>query len=191
MVINIAGTSGSGKSHLMRAFFRWAEERGELARVRVSGSARTIGYNIKLKGFQRPIHIVGAYESPTGGCDTIRDVAYVFERVLNKWCEGYQVLYEGLFVMNMTRGPQLVEAVEGDLTVLKLTTPLSVCFSSINSRRAERGEGKLLTKQNTEGNYVRAENYCSKMAGAGARVVRVSRDQALDSLIQLVKQGDG
>jgi hypothetical protein len=48
----------------------------------------------------------------------------------------------------------------------------------------------LLTKENTKGNYVRAENYAVKMKAAGARVIRVERDQAFPQLVKLLQEGD-
>lgn len=194
MIIQIAGTSGSGKSHLVRDFMSWIDANGgALTERRVGSRATPLGYDVCLPkaGGSRPrgasLHIVGAYDSPTGGCDTIRDVVQLYDLILEEHNKGIDILYEGLFVMNHTRGPKLVEQVDGAMVVLQLTTPFATCVNSINNRRDARGEGKLVNKENTRSNFVRAENYCKKMAAAGAGVIKVRRDQGLDTLLELLE----
>jgi len=148
-----------------------------------------IGYDICYSN-EFPLHLVGAYaDAVTAGCDTIRDVVQVFDLVRQRVKEGYDVIYEGLFVMNHTRGPQLAAELGEDMVVLHLLTPYTVCVSSINERRSVRGEGKLLSKKNTKGNWVRAENYCHKMREAGARVIKVPREKALVKLLEVLADG--
>lgn len=187
MLISIAGTSGSGKSHLMRSFLDWAKKHGTVKEKFIEGREAPIGYLVtSLPSKSRPLYIVGSYRTPTGGCDTIHDVSGLFQIVKEKYEEGCHVLYEGLFVMNMTRGPQLAAEVGRELCILQLTTPLATCMASINSRRAERGKGALENKENTVGNYKRAENYCAKMRDAGARVFKITRNEGLPKILELL-----
>ena len=185
MLVTIAGTSGSGKSHLMRSFLDWAKKQGAIEEKFIEGREAPIGYSIYIEAV-KPIYVVGSYRTPTGGCDTIHDVSELFEAVRTAHDAGYNVLYEGLFVMNMTRGPQLAAEVGRELCILQLTTPLATCMASINFRRAERGKGALENKQNTVGNYKRATNYCAVMRDAGARVFKVSREEGLDKILELL-----
>ncbi len=184
-IITIAGTSGSGKSHLMRLFLVWAKKHGTVTEKFVEGRAAPIGYFIDGVT-DRSIYVVGGYDVPTGGCDTIHNIAQVFGMIEEQHTQKRHVLYEGLFVMNMTRGPQLAAELGQELCVLQLTTPFATCVTSIDARRAERGQGKLETKKNTEDNYRRATNYCAKMRDAGARVIKVSRVEALPTLLELL-----
>lgn len=186
MIINVAGTSGAGKSHLMRNIL--AALGGSMhGPVLLEERDRIIGYLFHAtKPQQRDVFVIGAYNAPTGGCDTIKEISKVFDLILQHHNSGHHVLYEGLFVMNMTRGPQLAQEVGKDLCILKLTTPLSACIASINKRRAERGEGPLEDRTNTKGNYRRAENYCAKMRDAGARVFKVTRVEAPAQLMKLL-----
>ena len=166
----------------------WAKERGSAVEEFLPNRTSPIGYLFDLKPLKRSLYVLGAYETPTGGCDTIHDVSQLFELVMAQYKKKRHVLYEGLFVMNMTRGPQLAAQVGRELCVLQLTTPLATCMTSINARRAERGEDVLITKKNTEGNYRRAINYCAKMRDAGARVIRITRDEGLDQILSLLKE---
>jgi hypothetical protein len=197
MIIQIAGTSGSGKSHLMRSFMKWAEEEGipkevnyiadSVAEKGKRGSPIGYKFGTKPKPFAHNVFVVGAYESPTGGCDTIKSISQVFAVVEGHHKQGVHVLFEGLFCMNQTRGPALAAELGKKLVVLQLTTPLATCIASINSRRADRGEGELANKKNTTDNYNRCTNYCNQMRNAGARVIRVSRDEALDKILELLE----
>lgn len=186
MIVNIAGTSGSGKSHAARSFLEHMRKNGTVEPVRKD--ERIIGYDLTTRRGKKPIYLLGAYDQPSGGCDTFKQVAYVFDTVARKHRLGVHVVYEGLFVMNMTRGPELAAEYGEELTILQLTTPLSSCLASVNQRRAVRGAGPLEDTTNTRDNYVRAERYCSKMRGAGARVLRVSRDEVVGKLLKLVAE---
>lgn len=185
MIINVSGTSGSGKSHLVRAFFDWADKFGVVKKCYIDDRKEPIGYDIILK-HSKPIHIVGAYENAdTAGCDTVRDVVWLYDYILGQHRAGKHVVYEGLFMMNMTRGPELA-AETNSVYVIRLSDPLAVCIASINERRKARGEGPLLKKENTESNFKRSGSYCDKMRRAGARVVSVKRAMALEQLVNLL-----
>lgn len=180
MIIQICGTSGSGKSHLMRSFLKLAKK-VELEHIK--GRAAPISYYLP----KQDLVILGAYDAPTGGCDTIHDIAQVFGLVRRHHEAGVHVLFEGLFCMNQTRAPQLAQEVGKNYVVLQLTTPLATCLASINARRAERGEEALETKKNTIDNYKRAENFCYRMRDAGARVIKVDREEALAKIQELLR----
>lgn len=185
MLIQVAGTSGSGKSHLMRSFLKHMRKEAEVEEGHLQGRASPIGYLINRKN--NPIFVAGAYDVPTGGCDTIRDVKQVYELLDKHLKLGRHVVFEGLFCMNQTRGPQLATRLGKDYVVLQLATPLATCLASINSRRAERGEGELANQTNTIDNYRRATNFCASMREAGARVIRVTRDEGLDKMLELLE----
>jgi len=173
----------------MRSFLKWARKDKGLKEepLFVAGRESPVAYLFKTQqDGGTSAAVLGAYESPTGGCDTIHDIAKVFELVKLHYVMGEHVLFEGLFCMNQTRGPALAAEVGKKLVVLQLTTPLATCLASINSRRAERGEGELATQKNTKDNYKRAENYCYRMRDAGARVIKVNRDEGLDKILELL-----
>lgn len=185
MIVNIAGTSGSGKSHLVRSFIDWANKYGAVKPCYIDDRKDPIGYDVILK-HSKTIHLVGAYENAdTAGCDTIRDVVWLYDYILEQHNAGKHVVYEGLFMMNMTRGPQ-VAAETHAVYVILLTDPLAVCIASINDRRRARGEGPLLKKDNTESNFKRAQSYADKMSRAGARVLGIKRSMALQQLVELL-----
>lgn len=180
MIIQAAGTSGSGKSHLMRSFLAHVRHEGDQC-LEVER-----GYSLKLDGLI-PVYVLGKYNVPTGGCDTIHDIPLIYSSIREALKGHDHVLFEGLFVMNQTRGPQLAEEFGTDMAVLQLTTPMATCLASINERRAARGDEELENKKNTVDNFRRATNYCAKMRDTGARVFKVSREAALPKLLELLR----
>lgn len=189
MIVNIAGTSGSGKTHLVRDFLRWVEaHKGTIEPCHIDDRKSAIGYDINLGQDFKTIHLVGAYSDAldTSGCDTIRDVIWVYDYIRLQHDLGYDVLYEGLFVMNMTRGPALA-AERQPFHVIQLTSTLAQCIAAIDSRRDLRGDEPLRSKKNTRGNYTRAQNYCDVMRGAGATIHRTKREEALPVLLKILK----
>lgn len=177
MIIQVAGTSGSGKSTVVRALLAHLEDTRP---VYMEGRRAPLGYVGQLEGSDRPVFVVGAYEAPTGGCDTIKDVALVVGTVMDAHVRGEHVVFEGLFVMNHTRGPAMARAVGVNrMRIILLDVSLAECFERINARRAEQGRGPLLNHHNTEGNYVRARNYARKMEAMGVRIHRLPTQHAL------------
>jgi hypothetical protein len=185
MIVQIAGTSGAGKSHLVRQFMCL----GEVHPVLSPKQNRVIGYNVDVPEFPT-VHIAGSYETPTGGCDTIQGPAAAYNYVMERHEEGVPVLFEGLYVMHQTRGPSLAKSLGRDFVVILLTTPLATCLASINLRRAERGSERLPPRNETEQNYIRARNYTARMRDAGARVHRVPREKALDTLLTALRSAN-
>lgn len=179
MIINIAGTSGSGKSFLMRSFLDWVRKEGSV------NEREENGYRIALPTYGTGF-IVGKYDVPSGGCDTISDVSAVYNLVRGKLKLYDHVLYEGLFCHNMTRGTELVQEYPGQFHIIQLMTPLAKCMEAINERRAVKGKGALEKTENTIGNYKRAESYCAKMRDSGAKVHKLKREIALPKMLEIL-----
>lgn len=184
MIVNISGTSGAGKTTLAKALLAQSLRAPEPTRV--EGRKRPMGMTFWLPTTERPVHIVGDYEDGllTCGCDTIKDVELVHRVILEHHEAGEHVVYEGLFVMNHTRGPQLVRAAGKQLTVLLLTTTLVDCIASVNARRAaSTGTPKPVNWDNVKINHKRAINFAYKMGGWGAIVHKVDRQEAMPLLL--------
>lgn len=180
MIIQIVGTNGAGKSTVVRAI---------AARGRIAGQYVDC-VDLRLPGVGDLVRIVGPYPEgvATGGCDALKSLDKVYELVRRGVAEGHSVLFEGAgHTMNQTRGPALLYELGVPFAVVLLTTTLGTCLDGIAARRAERGVGPLEDDYNVRNNYGRAQNYAVRMRDAGARVVRTSRGEAPDRILELLR----
>src|SRR5690349_20566073 len=145
-IINIRGTSGSGKSHLVRDVF-YCYDSWEPRFI--AGRKQPLYYSCgRTDG--PPLCVIGHYESACGGADTISKelefdgrkwrsgielVFYLVDRAAER---GEDVIFEGLIISS-----DVVRTVElkrhHTLLVIGLTTPLPACLESIQARRNARG----------------------------------------------------
>lgn len=190
MIIQICGTNGSGKTTVVRQVLNMA---GDHLADHIVGRQAPIGYVVKFPRLDKPLYIPGAYEHVgTAGCDSIKryGVEFLYDQLIDR-AKQYHLLYEGAFVMNHTRGPELVRRLsQHPFYVLLLTTPLETCFQSIAKRREETEfASPAAQRRNIAGNHVRAQNYANKMRVAGAYVSRVTRAGAVDTVLDILERG--
>ena len=155
MIIQIRGTSGSGKSTVMREVMkRTIEKGGEWDPVFIERRKQPMMYRCGQ------LIVLGHYESACGGCDTLgsaKTVYSVIEKVQNNYtrvelneygeeivCEPI-ILCEGLLLSEDTKWSSLLD----DLYVVFLTTGLDTCLERIAGRRRAAGNDKPLNPANT------------------------------------------
>lgn len=183
-VIHVCGTMGAGKTTLIRGWM------GGIAWIPHRTDDRRLPWGYLSVTHHPPLFLAGAYEEglQTSGCDTIKDTPLSYANI-QQWAAERTVVYEGLFMMNHTRGLALLRAVgPANFHVLRLMTTLTECREGVVARRAAQGNTEPLParfQDGLEGNDVRARNYAHKMRMAGATVHRVSRDEAAVKLREL------
>jgi hypothetical protein len=151
VIINPRGTSGSGKTELVRrvlAQYGWRrgtrlEGVGGLEPIWREGRSRPLGYRLRHPLGGRPLAVVGHYEVTSGGCDTIRaadgGLDEIMRRAADHAATGHDVLIEGLRLSSeYERSAELARSHR--LHVLRLTTPLDQCARNLVSRRRARRE---------------------------------------------------
>lgn len=89
-VVNIRGTSGSGKSTIVNQIM---DEWELTAKHFVEKRRRPLGYTGQFRG--QPVSILGHYEIPTGGCDTISSQDYIFSLARQAVEGGLHAVMEG------------------------------------------------------------------------------------------------
>lgn len=132
MIIQIRGTSGSGKSTVMqtvmRAFpvgcTRWEPKM-------VEGRKRPLYYR------RGNVIVLGHYEIACGGCDTIGSVPQVFAE-LAKLPPDKTVLCEGLLLSEDVIWSVKANA-DNVVKCLFLTTPVAECLRRVDARQKEAG----------------------------------------------------
>lgn len=179
VAINIRGTSGSGKSTLVRNVMALYSAK---APCLVEGRRRPHHYILSDEG-RRCLIVPGHYETPCGGCDTLKSLGEVYELVRESVRQGSDVLYEGIIVGDDTR-----YALEKpiDLRVIMLTTPIAECLSSVQARRDAKGTARPLNpkKTTTRADWIR--RVTQRLEGAGVPTYRLDREAAFLKVRELL-----
>lgn len=181
MIINIRGTSGSGKSTVMR---RVMDLMGDWQAVHKTGRKQPLYYRSASEW--PPTVVLGHYESPCGGCDTIGSARAVFELIQNLRTDPLfdsHVLCEGLLLSEDVKWFSQLP----DLKVLFLVTPLDVCLQQIKKRRREAGNEKALNPSNTTNRIAVIERARVKLIGSGIDCRRCSANQAPKMVINMLR----
>lgn len=179
VVINIRGTSGSGKSSLVREAMKGYRR---VRPVHEPDRKRPIYYVLTDHPARPDLTVLGHYETACGGCDTITEQDRIFELARDAVRRGQDVVFEGLLVSaEFRRTAQLGADLKGvaDFYVLHLDVPLAECVAGVQSRRTARGDERPLNPKNTESKHKGTRQTCSRLAAAGVHVEASSREGGL------------
>lgn len=141
-IINLRGTSGSGKTHTTRCFLDYLPCK-TIEAIDEQGKQRILGYKLDgtPMGLKRPIIVIGSYENTCGGTDTINKQEWIGDRVEKAYKTGAHVLVEGLLMSKSAAGGHLAPRLHGLglAYFLFLDTPKEVCVERVLARRAAKG----------------------------------------------------
>jgi hypothetical protein len=133
VIINIRGTSGSGKTTVVRGIMAKG-----IAAPMGENSKKPDGYLVKLPFAPKPLFVVGSYENTCGGCDAISTQDEICDRVRAYASLGH-VMMEGLL---MSHSFARYAALDRELHAQGhhciwgfLDTPLEVCLDRVRARR--------------------------------------------------------
>lgn len=179
MIINVRGTSGTGKSTLIR---RVMEQYPNKARIMDPGRKQPIGYVCsRPKG--NNLGVVGHYETPCGGCDTIAAMDRIFELVASSWSPQMDIIFEGLLISADVNRTAALHHATLPLLVVALNTPIDVCIESINERRQRRNPDLPPVKEkNTISKYKGVQKSVDRLNAEGVTTFWGSRETAYDRI---------
>jgi hypothetical protein len=183
VILNLRGTNGSGKSHIVREVMRryqhrvptWRQERRQ-----------PTGYRLWNDGADKFLSIVGHYETACGGCDTYKTLDDVFEYVRRMHDEGNDVLFEGIMVSGEWRKTAALHTAGLPLRVIILHTPIDDCLAGIAARRAVAGKAGTLDPKRTIRRSREVESMAEYLRKAGVDVVGASRHTALEYILEVL-----
>lgn len=182
MIINIRGTSGSGKSTLTRRVM--SQYGGCRAKIKRPDRKQPFGYICSKSPDQagKALIVVGHYESPCGGCDTIKTYDEVFKAVRHAHDSGYDVLFEGLLLTTETQ--RLIElALEHPMLIIGLDVPVEVCLESVNiRRRAKKPDAEPVNPKGTESKHRTNQRAMKKFIDLGLSAEWHDRDSAFERI---------
>jgi hypothetical protein len=179
-VIQIRGTSGSGKTTVMR---RVMEALGPWTSRFQEGRKNPLYYSN-----QEGVWVLGHYEATCGGCDTIGSAGKVYEliRVVQERYKAFIpiILCEGLLLSEDVKWSSQLE----DLRIVFLTTPPETCVEQIKGRRAEAGNEKPLNTANTLNRVPVIERGRVKLEALGVTCRRAPSEQAVRIILKWIEE---
>lgn len=169
MIIQIRGTSGSGKTTVMRQIMSRLPGMHERNPVFVKGRKQPLYYEIGRAA------ILGHYETACGGCDSIGSAAQCYVQIMKLLNDFDIILCEGLLLSEDVKWSSQLP----DLHVIYLTTPLETCLKQILKRRKEAGNDKPLNPENTSKRVGVIERSRLKLLAQGVPCIRCNSQQAV------------
>ena len=183
MIINIRGTSGAGKTHVVRRLMRSPGADGVIRApeaVRGPHPERS-GREILLGYRHAGVFFVGSYEATCGGCDKFSwkgAADWVQELVRARAVGGDHVVFEGLSVSHWKAERFLQLGSVAPLKVVLLDTTLEDCLAAVRGRREARGVTDELNPANTVDTFYYAKRKMGADIAAGVDVGLLGRDEA-------------
>ena len=188
MIIQLRGTSGSGKSTAVRAIM---DRYGPRSPVRKVGMKRRqpIGYLCAPQEPDGPsLFVAGHYETACGGCDTLPTYDFIIDLVREAATSGYDVLFEGLLISGeVTRCASLQDFL---YLSIGLDVPVEVCLDSVNQRRRKKKPEALdVNPKNTIAKATTVRGAMSRLAELGVRTEWQTRETVVDRVVGLLALG--
>lgn len=191
MIIQVRGTSGSGKSTVVNKVMQAI---GDWDKVYIPNRKRPLCYvsspgvlpklseawdKVHIPNRKLPIVVLGHYEIACGGCDTIGSVPQVFAAMQSLNFDYEHIICEGLLLSEDVKWSL---PYKDKLKAIFLTTPVDECLRRVVQRQNEKGRepadpARVIRKLTTRvGTIERAR---LRLVAAGADCRRVNSDQAV------------
>lgn len=183
-IINVRGTSGSGKSTLVTKIM---EEYDTKLSITATSFKRKqpIGYRLSHPG-RTALYVIGHYETPCGGCDTINGMDIIYELVQEAADAGAHVLFEGLLISAEVNRTLNLENY-GELHVIGLDLPLQECLDSVNERRRRKDPNKgPVNPKNTESKWKGTKQSIKRLEDSGVSCEWHNRQTAFERVKELL-----
>lgn len=179
-LIQIRGTSGSGKSWVVRQVMEYL---GLFDSKWEDGRKKPMYY--LSQDFQ--VAVVGHYESPCGGGDSIGSAPKILKLVddIKTLHPRRIIIAESLLLSEDSKWT----SVENTHLVIFLTTPLPDCLANIQKRRNEVGNEKPINPKNTTNRVGTIERAAQKLIAKGVNVVFRSSGQAVNEVLKVLNKG--
>lgn len=194
-IINIRGTSGSGKSTAVRAIMNLAAQLSKEGVQPFYADPMVFGKKRKAPLFylcRFPDHpdvaVLGSYGADCGGCDTLPNYYFIMELIKERYREGSHVLFEGLLLSHDKKQVTALHEWLGkkDFTVMELTESLDTCIQSVSDRRMRKGDSPQFNTANTIRRHAEVIRASTILEERGIPVQRVSRAECVPAILELL-----
>ena len=172
MIVQIRGTSGSGKTYIARKILD--KDLGwEAVTEPFGGKNRRVPlYYLSSDG---KIAICGSYEAICGGCDGVgsaRSVYNLYDLLKSKGIK--HIVSEGLLLSEDTKWTLETKERGWNPKVFSLTTPEDICVKQVLARREEANNTKPFNKSNTVKRIKVIDRAIGKLRKAGVQCFDVN-----------------
>lgn len=186
VIINVRGTSGSGKSHLTRRVMELYTQRTPF-RQKDEKRKQPLGYICTRPGW-RPLVVIGHYETACGGCDTISGYERTFDMIREAHRQGNNVYFEGLLLSGDRKFTTQLFETHKTLHIIALDTPIEQCIESINARRREKkgDDAPPVKEENTRSKHKTLLKLMPEFVSLGISAEWKSREDAFIRIQELL-----
>lgn len=186
MILNVRGTSGSGKTELVRRFMAYVPDRW-LPHY-VPKRKRPLLYRTRPNDYPG-VTVLGSYENECGGCDTIKTWDETFALVRQEHARGNHVLFEGLLLTAEIRRTLQLHLDGLPVKVALIDLPVETCLESVNARRRKKNpEAEPVNPKNTESKWKGAQQAMRRFEAAGLPCFRGDRQAVLEFALRELAQ---
>lgn len=159
MIVKLAGTSGSGKSSLMRAVLKLWKFTPETwpGKTKVKQYKARVAPSEPLSGVYDTVVVLGDYTTPCGGMDGVSDkntrhamtAAYASKKFKRTLVLAEGLLYGGVYGVTEGLGALSEQKSSGLWTYAFMDTPIEICLERVRQRREARGVTEPMNPKNT------------------------------------------
>ncbi len=174
MIVQIRGTSGSGKTWLIYKLMEHLN-----AQPILRDDEKIEGYLL-----DQNIRVAGRYTTACGGMDTIRGKEDG-EALIRKYAELGHVFFEGLLISGVWgRWYKLAQDYPGQYLWLFMDTPLEKCHEQVMIRNG----GKPISMKNLEGKHRAVKSAYKKAEAAGEKAVWIDHTRPWEHLLEVLDE---
>ena len=177
VVINIRGTSGSGKTYVVKKILNAGNWKTWMDGNKILGY-----YNVEKKWA-----IIGPYDSACGGCDRIHTQQETEERI-KQWLNWeFNVIFEGVVISTIfERWYNFSISIKDKANMLfcYLDTPIETCIKEVEDRRERSGKDRKFNTENTTNRVDSINRTETKFKQKGCYCIRQTSDALLVTLNQ-------
>lgn len=183
MIINIRGTSGSGKSTVAFTML----DKFPFEKI-TNKEGKVMGYKVDA-GLNKPVYLVGKYETKCGGCDTIATQQEAADRAVYFHELGGHVLMEGLLASAAGPKGAVTKTLEETRAACFaiLDTPLDVCLERVKQRRLARGDERPLNETNTREKWKQTMQTAKALKELGYDVRAIDHTRAYEDVMDIFR----
>jgi hypothetical protein len=175
LVVQVRGTSGSGKTWVMKQIMA---SLGYWQPV-MSPCGRFPLYNLS----ESKVAVIGVYGEVNRGCDRLGSAHTIYDLTRSLLEDQAEVvLAEGLLLSNDVKWTAQLR--DFDLRVLFLSTPLDVCLRQLESRREQSGNSRPLNPMVTSNRVRHIQSARTRLQDMGVWCPMVSPGQAVRVILE-------